>query len=107
MELANKALPAAFANWRDLHSQRQQIRMALDQEMKERVKMLIEVCDSGSVLLSFFFPSFCVKVYLTCVRGTYPADIYCWTCVHTGLCFAFFIGTAIYNMFICDVNLGR
>ncbi|PON50486.1 Nuclear factor related to kappa-B-binding protein [Trema orientale] len=47
IKLANKALPAAFANWRGLHSQRQQIRMSLEQEMKERLKMLAQDDEVG------------------------------------------------------------
>ncbi|XP_062105316.1 uncharacterized protein LOC133816970 [Humulus lupulus] len=42
MQLATKALPAAFANWRDLHSQRSQMRMSLEQEINEKFKMLTQ-----------------------------------------------------------------
>lgn len=45
IHLANKALPAAYANWRDLHSQRQQMRESLEQELNEKLKMTTEVCD--------------------------------------------------------------
>ncbi|XP_024017809.1 uncharacterized protein LOC21390955 [Morus notabilis] len=45
IHLANKALPAAYANWRDLHSQRQQMRESLEQELNEKLKMTTEVKD--------------------------------------------------------------
>ncbi|KAF4397560.1 hypothetical protein G4B88_027300 [Cannabis sativa] len=47
IQLATKALPAAFANWKDLHTQRSQMRMSLEQELNEKFKMVTEDDEDG------------------------------------------------------------
>lgn len=45
IQLANNALPAACAYWRNLHAQRLQMRESLEQELNERFKMTTQAQD--------------------------------------------------------------
>ncbi|CAB4305899.1 unnamed protein product [Prunus armeniaca] len=42
LQLANKDLPAAYANWKEMHLQRRQMTKSLEKDMKRRLESLVE-----------------------------------------------------------------
>lgn len=66
LQLVKEALPAAYANWREFHSQRQQVIKSLEQDLKSRVEFQVEVCAS---MIFFFIPQVVVNLQsYHCVR---------------------------------------
>lgn len=57
LQLVNETLPAAYANWKEFHSQRQQVIKSLEQDLKSREEFRLEVCASMFFSLFFKLPS--------------------------------------------------
>lgn len=56
LQLVEKDLPAAYANWTERQTQRDAVRNSLVAEMKDKSTPFIEVCNSVSLLWSSINP---------------------------------------------------
>ena len=78
LQVANRDLPAAFANRKKIQLQRRQMARFLALELEEKMNPLVEVCYSLTPF--FIFCTHCVGSYFRCVHACRQAgEITCST----------------------------